>query len=67
MDKSLRQHTDLSVEDGLKDFASDVEFVKKAYPPEKAMKLLPDVKNCLVNVRARNSCSKSFTEVSEAL
>ncbi len=44
MEKGLRQYTDLAVDKALKDFASDVDSVKDAYPPEKAMKLLPDVK-----------------------
>ncbi len=60
MEKSLRQHTDLSVEDGVMDFASDIESVKEVYPPEKAMKLLPEVKKCLTNVRASEQLLKEF-------
>jgi hypothetical protein len=60
MDRSLRQFTDLQLEQDLADFASDVESVKEAYPPEKAMKLLPDVKNCLTNVRASEQLLKEF-------
>jgi hypothetical protein len=60
MEKSLHQYKDLSVEDKLNDFASDLDSVKKAYPPEKAMKLLPGVKTCLVNVRATEQLLKEF-------
>jgi hypothetical protein len=60
MDRSLRQFSDLELEQDLADFASDIESVKEAYPPEKAMKLLPDVKKCLANVRASEQLLKDF-------
>ncbi|MFH1114176.1 MAG: hypothetical protein V1792_09670 [Pseudomonadota bacterium] len=60
MDKSLRQFTELTAEQDLADFASDVASVKDAYPPEKAMKLLPGVKKCLANVRASEQLLKEF-------
>jgi hypothetical protein len=60
MEKSLHQYKDLSVEDKLNNFASDLDSIKKAYPPEKAMKLLPGVKTCLANVRATEQLLKEF-------
>jgi hypothetical protein len=60
MDKGIRQYAELSVEDDLKDFVSDVESVKEAYPPEKAMKLLPDVKKCLAALRTQENLFKEF-------
>ena len=60
MDRSLRQFSDLDLNGDLTDFASDVESVKEAYPPEKAMKLLPEVKKCLTNVRASENWLKEF-------
>lgn len=60
MDKGIRQYVELSVEDDLQDFVADIESVKEAYPPEKAMKLLPDVKKCLAALRAQEQLFKEF-------
>jgi hypothetical protein len=60
MDKGIRHYIDLSVEDHLEDFVSDIESVKEAYPPEKAMKVLPDVKKCLAAVKIQEKLFKEF-------
>jgi hypothetical protein len=60
MDASIRRSVDLSSDGDLTDFASDFDSVKKAYPPEKAMKLLPEVKQGLTNVRALEKLLKAF-------
>jgi hypothetical protein len=60
MEKGIRQYIDLSVEDQLKDFVSDIESVKEAYPPDKAMKLLPEVKKCLATVKAQETLFTEF-------
>jgi hypothetical protein len=60
MDKNMRQYAELNFNKDLKDFVSDIESVKDAYPPKKAVEVLPEVAKCLAAVRIQEKLFKEF-------